>query len=80
MQSGNITKVAATAQRLSRETKLRKILLELNIDSLFNSVPHKQFLVKLIFCYFDIYAKNDFDVNSTNFTFHKINTSDVCLL
>ena len=76
-QTTNGNKIIATAPRLSYKAKLRKVLTELKVDSLDDSVPHKQQLVSLISNYLDIFAENDFDVDSTNLTVHEIDTSEV---
>ena len=76
-QTSNGSQIAATTSRLSYQEKLRKVLTELKVDSLDDSVPHKQQLVSLISNYLDIFAENDFDVDSTNLTVHEIDTSEV---
>ena len=76
-QTLNNTQIAATAPRLSYQGKLRKVLFELTVDTLDDSVPHKQKLVLLISNYLDIFAENDSDVGSTNLTIHEIDTSEV---
>ena len=76
-QNSNGTQIAATAPRLPFQAKLRKVLSELKVDTLDDSVPQKQQLVSLISNYLDIFAENDFDLGSTNLIFHEIDTSEV---
>ena len=70
---------AATAFRLSHESKLRQVLHELKIDSLLDTAPHKQQLLSRVAKYLDIFAECDSDVGTTNLTFHEIETGDVRL-
>ena len=70
----------ATAPRLPHESKLRKVLHELKIDSLSDTATHNQQLLLLVAKYLDILAECDSDVGTTNLTFHEIDTGDVRLL
>ena len=67
----------ATATRLPYESKLRKVLHELKINSLSDTAPQKQQLLSLVAKYLDIFAECDSDVGTTNQTFYKIDTGDV---
>ena len=68
---------AAVARKLSRNKKLRKLLREFHIDTLFDSTPHKRPLISLVCKYIDVFAENDSDVGTTNLTFHEIDTADM---
>ena len=46
----------ATALRLPHESKLRKVLHDLKIDSLSDTAPHKQQLLSLVAKYLVIFA------------------------
>ena len=74
------TRTAATALRLSHESKLQKVLHELKVKSLPNPASHKQQLLSLVAKYLDVIAEKNSDVSTTNLTFNKINTNDVRLL
>ena len=76
-QTSNGTQMAATAPRLSYQAKLSKVSSELKVDTFDDSVLYKQQLVSLISNYYDIFAKNDSYVGSTNLTFYEIDTSEV---
>ena len=67
----------ATAFRLPHESKLRKVLHELKIDSVLDTAPHKQQLLSLVAKYLDIFAECDLDIGTTNLTFDEIDTGDV---
>ena len=70
IQTPNSIRTAATISRLSREDKLRKVLHELKIDNLYDSIAHEQPLIWLVTKYLDVFAKCDSDFCSTNLTFH----------
>ena len=70
------SQATATAPRLPHESKLRKVLHELKIDSS-DTAPHKQQFLSLVAKYLDIFAECDSDVGTTNLTFYKIDTGDV---
>ena len=63
--------------QLSRNDKLRKVLRELQIDTLPDSTPHKRFLVSLVRKYLDVFAESDADVGITSLSFHEIDTADM---
>ena len=67
---------AAVTPQLSHEAKLRKVLHELQIDMLADSVQHKRPLVSLVAEYLDVFAESDSDVGTTGLTFHEIDTGD----
>ena len=67
---------APMTPQLSRNDKLRKVLRELQIESLADSTPHKRSLVSLVFNYLDVFAECDSDVGTTSLAFHKIDTAD----
>ena len=73
----NESKVAATAPRLSREEKFRKVVKELRIESLPESAPHKKQLLEMIDKFLDAFAESDADVGTTELAFHEIDTGDV---
>ena len=64
-----------TAQ-LSRNKKLRKVLHELQVDTLPNSTLHKRPLVSLVCKYLDVFAETNADVGTTSLTFNEIDTAD----
>ena len=64
----NHTHIAATAPRLSRVSKLRKVLHELKIDALFDLTPHKQKLLLMDSKYLDVFAKSDSELQISYFT------------
>ena len=71
------SQATVTAPLQPHESKLRKFLHDLKIDSLFDTAPHKQQLLSLVAKYLEIYAECDSDVGTTNLTFHEIDTGDV---
>jgi hypothetical protein len=77
IQSQSGSRIAALAPRLPRDAKLRKIIGELKIDSLPDSVTHKSQLLALASKYLDIFAESDSDVGITDLAFHEIDTGDV---
>ena len=74
------SKSAATASRLPHESKIRKVLHELKIDSLPYTAPHKKQLLSLVGKYLDILAECKSKVGASNLTFYKIDTGDVRFL
>ena len=67
---------AATTPQLSRNDKLRKMLRDLQIDTLPDSIPHKRFLVSLVCKYLDVFAESDINVGPTSLAFHEIDIAD----
>ena len=68
--------IAAVTPKLSRIEKLRKVLRDLQVDTLPDSTPHKRALVSLVCKYIDVFAESDTDVGKTSLTFHEIDTTD----
>ena len=67
---------AAMTPQLLRNDKLRKVLRELQIDTLPDSISYKRPLVSLVCKYLDVSAKSDSEVGTTNLVFHEIDFED----
>ena len=74
--AANSTSTAAMNPQLSRNEKLRKVLREMQVDTLPDSTPHKRPPVSLVCKYLDIFAESDADVGTTGLAFHEIDTLD----
>ena len=76
MAHNSLSRTAAVAPQLSCNEKLRKVLHELHVDAVPDSTPHKRPLISLVCKYIDVLSDSDSDVNTTNLTFHEIDTAD----
>ena len=62
--------------QLSSNKKLRKILREIQVDTLPESTPHKHPVVLLVCKYLDVFAESNTDVATTSLMFHEIDMAD----
>ena len=67
--------VAALPPTLSREEKLRKVLRELEVDSVQAEQGVKEAFIALLDKYLDAVASHDADLGRTDLVFHEIDTA-----